>query len=249
VLRFLVKSKARRRLLALLWEQDVRGSVSELAERAGVAFAAAHRELREMRQYGLVRVERDGARDVYFADRNHPDAELLEQLLRRAAQPTRTGSVDETDAAVKSWLKNLGAPLRLRGDAEPPSLAEALVAGVRLARRDPVVARALPIVFWRHRDELDVAALSDLVSRADEKHALAFFLELTGELGGDRRLTGLAEAFRDRRVTSQRDFFLLSPSRSRRQASERTPAAAAKWGFRMNMDYEAFQALFDEFSG
>lgn len=91
--------------------------------------------------------------------------------------------------------------------APAPSVNEILVKGVGLARKDPTVARALPLGFWSAREKLDGASLRGLVKRPEEKHALGFFLELTGELGGDRRLNGLAEGFKDRRMIAEREFF------------------------------------------
>jgi len=79
--------------------------------------------------------------------------------------------------------------------------------------------------------------------RPEDKHAVGFFLELTGELGGDRRLAGMAELLRDRRRRSVHDFF-LSPS-GRAEAARDFPLAA-RWGFRMNMDLASFRALFDK---
>lgn len=246
MLQFLVRSKARRRLLTLLWVEKARGSVSELAEEAGLGFATAHAELKQMRQYGLARLERDGRRDVYVANFAHPEGDVLEALLRGSSA---TEGSPESDEDVKGWLKALGVPLRVPDATAPaPSLSDVLVEGVRLARKDPTVARALPLGLWSHRDELDVSELLERVRRPEEKHAFGFFLELTGHLGGDRRLVGLAEMFKDKRLTAEREFFLLPPTRSRRKLSDaRTPEIARRWGFRMNMDYEAFESLFRKF--
>ena len=248
VLQFLVTSKARRRLLQLLWGEGERGSATRLADEAGLAFATAHSELKAMRQFGLVRVTRVGRSDVYAANFDHPEGEALKVLLR-AIQSSWTPS-KENDDDVRGWLRALGVPLRVPVAKTPaPSVTDALLEGVRLSRRDPAVARALPLGFWKQRDELDVEDLLEHVSRPEEKHALGFFLELTGQLGGDKRLATLAKKFRDKRVTSERDFFLLPPTRSRQQlASSRTPEVAKRWGFRMNMDAEAFASLFEKFS-
>jgi hypothetical protein len=247
VLQFLVTSKARRRLLQLLWGEEARGSASELADEAGVAFATAHAELKAMRQFGLVRVERDGRRDVYVANFEHPDGEALKTLLRGSTSGWAPSK--ENDDDVRGWLRAVGLPLRVpEAKAPAPSLSEVLVEGVRLARRDPTVARALPLGFWKQRGQLDADDLLEHVSRPEEKHALGFFLELTGQLGGDRRLKALAKKFKDKRLTAERDFFLLPPTASRRKLAEsRTPAVAKRWGFRMNMDTEAFASLFEKF--
>lgn len=244
MLEYLVPSKVRRRLLLLLWGDKARGSVSELAARADVAFAGAHAELRAMQSAQLVRSEHDGRKEVFEANFDHPEAAALRALV--AAQT----SLDEIPAAenderVRAGLVALGAPLRGVA-ATNVSVAErmsVLAQGVELARRDPTVARTLPLCFWRLRDQLDAKELESAMNRAEDKHALAFFLELTSELGGDRRLLGLAENLRDKRLTSVRDFFQLGS----RERSVRAFPLAEKWGFKMNMALDSFQSLFDKF--
>jgi hypothetical protein len=138
----------------------------------------------------------------------------------------------------------LGAPLRGVEplEVEPSERVSTLLQGARLARRDPVVARCLPLCFWGLRDALDVKMLTGLASGAEDKHTLGFFLELTAALGGDRRLLGLAESFRDGRMRSVRDFFLVE-----RRGVARDFELAARWGFQMNMDLDSFRTLFDKF--
>lgn len=243
MLQYLVTSKVRRRLLTLLWGEKKRGSVAELAGLAGVAFASAHTELKAMQRAQLVECRREGGKDVYSANLDHPEAATLQALasagMRRTAPP-----LTADDERLKRKLAALGA--RLQG-VEPLGVAPfdrmlALFQGALLARRDPVVARTLPLCFWNLRDTLDVKNLAELASRAEDRHALGFFLDLTGELGGDRRLSGLAEMLRDRRMTSVRDFFQTG----RREAVRDFPLAR-KWGFQMNMGLDAFQSTFDKF--
>tara|TARA_R110002073_G_scaffold320759_1_gene496324 strand:+ start:30035 stop:30784 length:750 start_codon:yes stop_codon:yes gene_type:complete len=247
MLQFLVKSKARRRLLTLLWVDEACGSVSALADEAGLAFATAHAELKEMRQFELVSVERKGRCDVYSANFAHPQGDVLKALLAGAKE---VSDPLDLDADVKGWLKELGVPLRVSGETKPsPSLEEVLVEGLRLARKDPTVARSLPLGFWAQRDQFDVAKLQLLVKRPEEKHALGFYLDLTGKLGGDRSLRKSSKLFKDGRMTAEREFFLRASSMSRRKLSDSmTPKLARKWGFRMNLDYDAFESQFNKFA-
>lgn len=242
MLQYLVTSKVRRRLLSLLWGEKKRGSVAELADMAGVAFAGVHAELKAMQRLQLVVSQHEGGREVYSANVDHPVSATLQALVASAAHPVLPQASE--DEPLKRKLVALGAPLRgfepLEVSASESMLT--LLQGARLARRDPVVARCLPVCFWKLRDSLDVRALESLTSRAEDKHALGFFLELTGELGRDRRLLGLAEGFRDRRMTSLRDFFLTG-----RRETSRDFALATKWGFRMNMDMDSFRSLFAKF--
>ncbi len=241
MLHYLVTSKVRRRLLSLLWGEKKRGSVAELADLAGVAFAGVHAELRAMQRTQLVVSRHEGGKEVYSANFDHPGAETLMALVASDRPVSRPSSEDEP---LKRKLVALGAPLR---GVEPMEVAPSermstLLQGALLARRDPVVARSLPLCFWSLRDALDVKAFEELTSRAEDKHTLGFFLELTGELGGDRRLLGLAERLRDRRMTALRDFFHAG----RRDVS-RDFALATRWGFKMNMDLDSFRSLFDKF--
>jgi hypothetical protein len=240
VLEYLVTSKVRRRLLVLLWAQKKRGSITELAELASVAFAGAHGELKAMQRVELVVTERESNKEVFAANFEHPKADALRSLVAADVQ----SSTSDDDQVLKQSLVALGAPLRGVRPREVAASArmQTLVRGVELARRDAVVARSLSLCFWKLRDALDLRALAELTPRAEDKHALGFFLELTGELGGDRRLVGLAESLRDRRMTSVRDFF-----RSSTRDVSRNFALAAKWGFRMNMDLDSFRSLFDKF--
>jgi hypothetical protein len=243
MLEYLVTSKVRRRLLSLLWGEKKRGSVAELAEVAGVAFAGAHSELKAMHRSQLVVSQQERGKEVYAANFDHPEATTLLALVASASRSVM--SRDDADGPLKRKLVGLGAPLRGHEplEVEPSDLMITLLQGTQLARQDPVVARCLPLCFWKLRDSLDVKAFEALTSRPEDKHALGFFLELTGELGRDRRLVGLSEVLRDRRMTTLRDFF----NTGRREAT-REFNLATKWGFRMNMDMDSFQSLFSKFA-
>ena len=78
MLQYLVTSKVRRRLLSLLWGEKKRGSVSELADMAGGAFAGAHTELKAMKRAQLVVSRQEGGKEVYSANLDHPEATTTE---------------------------------------------------------------------------------------------------------------------------------------------------------------------------
>ena len=247
MLAYLVTSKARRRLLELLWSAGERGTVAALASRAGVGFANAYRELHAMKRFGLVVSERLAGAESFHANDAHPLAGALRALVVR---PVSAGSEDEANR-IRGELRTLGAPLPVRpAKTVDGFVEEALVRGVGLAHRDPAVARALPLCFWRCRDRIDPARLRDAARRLGEKQAVGFFLDLTAELSGDGRLAEWSGSLRDRRRKIPRDFFFV-PSGSKfqsRLAEERTPPVARRWGFRMNMDVESFRSLFDRFA-
>jgi hypothetical protein len=242
MLDYLVTSRARRQLLRRLWADKARGSVSALARATGVSFAAAHRELEAMKAAGLAVAERDGVATVYSANLAHPQAGVLTALL--TAAPPAHGASGEPK--LRRQLAALGAPL---GGPAPTSRRlspeEVLADGLVLAHHSPTVARVLPVVFWRQRDKLDYERLERAATVRDERHTLGFYLELTGRLGGDRRLVRRAKGLRDGRRTALRPFFSHGRGAfARAAAEERSPALARRWGLLMNMELESFATAF-----
>jgi hypothetical protein len=249
VLDFLVTSKARRRLLQLLWGLEQAGSASQLAELAGVGFASAYRELRAMQAQGLVVTDRQGGAQVYRANRTHPLADALRAMVAAPA-PRATEDADEA-RQVRGQLAALGAPLQHEPvEPSPVPVEETVVRGVRLAHRDPDVARTLPVCLYRQRETLDFERLSEFALQLDEKRSLGFFLALTATLSRDDRFAKWAKSLRDRRWTKTPRAFFYASFRSRREqqlAEERTPPVARSWGWRMNMDLDAFRSTFEKF--
>jgi hypothetical protein len=241
VLDYLVRSRARRQLLRRLWAERARGSVSALARAAGVSFAAAHRELEAMKAAGLSVAERDGVATVYRANLAHPQAEVVTKLLT-ATPPPRADS----EQKLRGQLAALGAPLA--GPApkrRQPRVEEVLADGLVLAHRSPTVARVLPVAFWRQRDALDYECLERAATGRNERQALGFYLELTGQLGGDQRLVRRARRLRDRRRVALQPFFAGGRGAfARAAAQEKSPPVARQWGFLMNMELESFAATF-----
>lgn len=195
-----------------------------------------------MKAAGLTVAERDGVATVYRANLAHPQADVLTALL--TAAPPAHGDSDQR--RLRGRLAALGAPLGgAAKEARDPPPEEVLAAGLVLAHHSPTVARVLPVAFWRQRDKLDYERLEQAATLRDERQALGFYLELTGQLGGDRRLVRRASGLRDRRRTALRPFF--SGGRgpfARAAAQERSPALARRWGFLMNMELESFATTF-----
>ena len=246
MLPYLVTSRARRDLLRLLWAERAEGNVSELARMARVSFAAAHRELEAMRAEGLVACERAGAALVYRADRKHQQAALVRRLLKEGMTASGTPSAPRAEK-VRGWLAAAGAPLLVSRPVvgRMPRLEEVLAEGLALSHHDATVARVLPVVLWRQRDRLDHVRLVHEATRRNELQALGFFLELTGRLGGDPRLSALSRRLRDRRRSRARQFFARPHGRMALGAARRkTPPVARRWGYLMNMGLDSFASAF-----
>lgn len=246
----MVKGRARRELFRLLWGRSAAGSVSDLSRLANVTFSAAYRELDAMRTAGLAHVERHGTELVYSAEPDYHHAELLRQLAS-ASGNTETEKRAHLDEQVRSWLASLGAPL---GSAETkgpvPSPEQVVGEALSLSHRDATVARVLPLVLWRQRDQLDFDRLLHEATRRDERQALGYFLELAGRLGDQPRLVEAAAALRDKRRKRVRMFF-AGPHGPRALAATRrnTPKEALRWGYLMNMGMDSFRSTFDKFAG
>jgi hypothetical protein len=251
MLEYLVTSRTRRRLLLSLWRDGERGSASYLSRCSGTTFANAYSELKAMSRAGLARTTREGGKEIYEANRSHAAASALAALVAAAEEEGMLSLADlskeKTDQDTRLWLRDLGAPLLVEGDAsrEPRSTEQAIAAGIELAHRDAAVARALPVCLWRWRDRLDEVRLEEEASLLREKHALGFFFALTAALCKDAGMKARAERFRDRRVRKPRDFFTASGSGYASKLAEgRTPNIARRWHYRMNMNMDAFKSLF-----
>jgi hypothetical protein len=249
VLQYLLKGRAHRRLFVLLWGRCEVGSVSALARLASASFSAVYRELESMRGAGLASCERSGPELRYRARTDHPQAALLRQLANAPDVGEARRQADH-DEEVRSWLASAGAPLGASEPlAPPPTLEELLAEGVSLSHRDSTVARVLPTVLWHRRKDVDVDRLVLEATRRDERHALGYFLELAGLLGGDESLVEVSRGLRDRRRTKERMFFDGPHGRySRALARRNTPKEARRWGYLTNMGLESFRAVFEKFA-
>jgi transcriptional regulator with XRE-family HTH domain len=150
---------------------------------------------------------------------------------------------------VRVWLARYGAPLYGAGETEVgedlPRPEYVLAEALKLARQDAAVARALPVAFWRTYASLDLAHLRRLAAERRQERALGFFLELTGQLAQAPALARAARPLR-RSVRSRRasQFFKVRSRLERQLAELKTPAVARRWGFRMNMGQDSFEATF-----
>ena len=200
-----------------------------------------------MKAAGLAVAEQEAVATVYRPNVARPRAEVLTALL--AAAPPAQG--DSGEQRLRGQLATLGAPLagRTPKGRHPPAeevLADALV----LAHRSPTVARVLPVAFWRQRNSLDFGRLQQGATRRDERQTLGFYLELTGRLGGDRRLERRARSLRagSREIASARSALGLSHEHGARELRRGLPQARAGCGVRYyaRAEIERFLRAVDE---
>lgn len=233
--RALFPSRARRAVLAALFGPGG-GPVtaSELARGAGLTPRAVSVEVRRLAATGLVEVEARGAADVVRPNRRHPAAGALSALLERAGRAPAVGLRDPRPS-----LAAYGAPLAGVEAAARLSREEALVAGLAAAHRDATLLRVLPVMVLRNEERIDWDEVRERARRAKLKAELGMLLDLTAGVSGRAGLRSLSRGLEDRRRRVPR--YLPEPASEfeRRLADRRTPAAARRWGFRMNLSEEA----------
>jgi hypothetical protein len=193
------------------------------------------------------RRRREIARQAAAARTRSLSAQQRRELARRAAQ-ARWSTATPTAATVRSWLRDLGAPLTRAAVANErvPDLEQVVVEGLRLAHTDASVARALPVMLWANRDRLRLADLLRRARRAKEGATLGFFLDLTSELAGSRPFAAAHAELRQDRPPSD-TFFFEGAEKSlvgKELADLNTPAVARRWRFLMNMPLDSFETLF-----
>ena len=119
-----------------------------------------------------------------------------------------------------------------------------MVDALALSRRDVSVTRALPVLLWLRRADLDMVRLRRLAASKGRERTLGFFLDLTARLSGDRRLRNAATALRLARPRPVTKFFTRRESSlARAVAKERTPPVARAWGYRMNMPMASLRTM------
>jgi hypothetical protein len=127
------------------------------------------------------------------------------------------------------------------------SLEAVVLRAVRASRRDPALARMLPVFLWRVRDKLDMAKMVALARRRRLVPALGYFLELVAALASWR---GFDEAIARLRTQARPDRALLFFHETARNpfeamaAEERTPAEARRWGLLTGTPTESFSNYF-----
>ncbi len=239
----LFPGKARRAVLAALFtEKHVEGmSMSELARRANLTPRAMTVEVRKLENSGVVSVEAVGPAYVVRPVTNSPVVKALQALLK--AVQARPRSSDASAKAVRASLSAFGAPLADAPATVPLSLTETVLRGLALARDDATVFRALPAVVATNARFFDWAALKDRARHMRLKAELGMLLDLTADVTGDQTLHDQAKGLWDGRRKRLEYFPSVGNTFEERLADRRTPAAAARWGFRMNMPEEVFRSV------
>jgi DNA-binding transcriptional ArsR family regulator len=238
-LKALFPTAARRAVVDLLFSgPPAEASMSELARRAGLTPRAVAVEVQKLEEAGLVEVQAFGSAHVVRRNQKNPTSGALSELLR-AAREADTGS----DREVRRSLAAYGAPLAGEEPRATLKLSETLVRALKLARRDATVLRVLPVVLAKHATELNWTDLFEQAHRANVRSELGMLLDLTADVARLPNLRTRTAELRDGRRKRPRYFPYIEGSFEKQLAARRTPEAATRWQFLMNMTEESFREM------
>jgi hypothetical protein len=153
------------------------------------------------------------------------------------------------DSLVFWNLHRYGAPLVNHGSpGKKLSLEETVGLSLALARRRPDVARVLPVVLVKNKGRLDFERLKEVASHFGQNRALGFFLDLTGKMTGDQKMSSESKSLMDRVASFEYFFTLPRWSRALKLEVERTPGLVRVWRFWMNASVESFESCLRKFT-
>lgn len=213
--------------------------------------ARATRGLSKAKLAQLSLVRAGTIRHILTSKTANPTLAIVLNLLRPlglglGVVPLPAPSPPPSDDQLKGWLAHYGAPLygpETDTNTVPPPetvLADALT----LTHNNASVARALPLAFWKSRDQLNLARLLKESVRRGQARTLGFFLDLTSQLSGAPSFKTAALKLQVKQISRPIQFFKPTTARERKLAELVTPEIAKKWGFRMNMDMDSFATMF-----
>ncbi len=239
VLRALFPTAARRSVVELLFSGSAAdASMSEIARRAGLTPRAVAVEVQRLEEAGLVEVQAVGSAHVVRPYSKNPATAALSELVKaaRGASAPSTG-----DRNVRRSLAAYGAPLLGEEPKAVFPLAETLLRGLKTARKDATVLRVLPVVVAKHVQDLDWTDLAERARRMNLRAELGMLLDLTADVADLPELHARTETLSDARRKRPRYFPLVEGAFERQLAAKRTPGAARRWHFLMNMTEESFR--------
>ncbi len=239
VLKALFPTTARRSVVELLFSGSAAdASMSEIARRAGLTPRAVAVEVQRLEEAGLVEVKAVGPAHVVRPNARAPATAALSELVKAARGPSAPSSGDRN---VRRSLAAYGAPLLGEQPKAVFSLAETILRGLKAARNDATILRVLPVVVAKNAKDLDWIDLTERARRMNLRAELGMLLDLTAKVANLPELRARAEALSDARRKRPRYFPLVEGAFEKRLAARRSPEAARRWHFLMNMTEESFR--------
>jgi hypothetical protein len=150
-----------------------------------------------------------------------------------------------TTGELRSFVAHFGA--RCARGTTRCSLENVVLRAVETSRRDPALARMLPVFLWRVRDSLDLAELATKATLRGYGPVLGYFLDVASKVSSTRTFQPAVRALRRQARTDSPVFLFLKTEKypyEAMAARERTPPDARRWGLLTGVPLDSFSSYF-----
>ena len=128
-------------------------------------------------------------------------------------------------------------------------LEKVVLRAVEMSRRDPALARMLPVFLWRVRASLDLDKLTTKAVERGCAPTLGYFLEVAGKVSTDRTFRPAVRALRWHADARRPVFFFKRVEKhpwEAMAARQRTPRDARRWGLLTGVPLACFSTYFEK---
>jgi hypothetical protein len=128
-------------------------------------------------------------------------------------------------------------------------LEHLVLRAVAASRRDPALARMLPVFLWRVRGNLDLRKLTREAKTRHTAPALGYLMEVTSKLGGWAGVEVALASLRRHAHPARPEYFFRGTAKrpfAAMAAEERTPVEARKWGLLTGTPFDSFETYFEK---
>jgi len=154
-----------------------------------------------------------------------------------------------TTGELRSFVAHFGA--RCTRGTTKCNLENVVLRAVEMSRRDPALARMLPVFLWRVRDSLDLDELATKAALRGCGSVLGYFLEVAGKVSSARTFRPAVLALRAH-ARADCPVFLFPKTEKypyeAMAARARTPPDARRWGLLTGMPLDCFSGYFAKVS-
>lgn len=245
---FLFRNKSQQELARLLWCQGLSASVREFSLMSGLSYATTHEELHQMEKSGLVKKIVQGRSTIFSTSLSKTEQNVVNALFSESV-------FFQKNSTFQSQLLEFGLPYSGNsqdlGDDPVADLEELVARASWKSKRNPTLARALPVMLYKVCPRLHQHRLMFWAHKYDVKKEVGFFIELTGVLSKNSKIKKMSRGFYDQRW-SQADFLFEAEKDLQgfqaKLIEVNTPELAKRWFLKMNLGIDSFASLFAKFS-
>jgi len=171
------------------------------------------------------------------------------RLASRGSKTPRVFRMPRRHDELLSFVAHFGA--HVTNAATKCNLEDVALRAVTASRRDPSLARMLPVFLFRVRDSLN---LSELTAKAVERGCasrLGYFLEVASKVSSVRTFRPAVATLRQH-AHAERPVFLFARTENHPfealLAHENTPKDARRWGLLTSTPLDSFSSYFNKVS-